>query len=276
MAWLDDHPPDRSQFRCPRRATPSGVIAVHTAESVMDTVGPDTGAEAVARFIQHRDDPGSYHELCDSDSYVQLVRWSCEAFHDATGTNPHSMGLSFACSYLDWRVMSSARRAAFVERGAQRAAAYARWCRSEHGIAIPARRVSAAQARNREPGFVSHAELDPARRKDPGNAARQFPWTLFLARFATLMAPPPTPTPPFDLGDADMAVLRRAENRKHSVLVLNDKTSPIGVRAWFSEASDEPGDGGIVGDEETELDKGAWRAVVDEWLKAHPGVLIET
>lgn len=203
MAWLDANPPDVPQFRCPRRDRPSGVVAVHTAESIMDTVGPDTGAEAVARFIQHRDSPGSYHELCDSDSSVNLVRWDCEAFHDGTGTNRHSFGLSFACSYLDWAKMTTERRAAFVERGAQRAEAYARWVYAEHGIVVPPRRISTEQARAMVPGFVSHAQLDPDRRKDPGDADGQFPWTAFLARFAQLMGyvPPTPPTP----GDPDMA-----------------------------------------------------------------------
>ena len=62
MAWLDQHPPVRRQYRDPRRAAPSGVIVVHTAENVMDAVGSDTGAENVARFIQTRADPGSYHD----------------------------------------------------------------------------------------------------------------------------------------------------------------------------------------------------------------------
>lgn len=195
MAWLDDHPPDRTQFRCPRRDDPSGVIVVHTAESVMDTVGPDTGAENVARFIQHRDTPGSYHDLVDSDSDVGLVRYDCEAFHDATGSNPHSLGLSFACSYLDWAKMPADRRDRFIERGAQRAALMARWVHTRTGVVVPARRVTRDQSAARVPGFISHAERDPDRRKDPGNAAGQFPWTQFLDRYRALMGyvPPPTP-----------------------------------------------------------------------------------
>lgn len=198
MAWLDDHPPARSQFRCPRRADPSGVIAVHTAESVMDTVGPDTGAEAVASFIRTRSEPGSYHELVDTDSHVHLVRWTCEAFHDATGTNPHSMGLSFACSYLDWPKMTATKRKAFLEHGAQRAVAYARWVYDKHHIVIPARHITAEQARARVPGFVFHLQLDPGRRKDPG--ASQFPLDAFLARYTQLMGyTPPTPGDPHDM-----------------------------------------------------------------------------
>jgi hypothetical protein len=194
MAYLDSHPPARSQFRCPRRAKPSGVVVVHTAENVMDTVGPDTGAEAVARFIQGRDTPGSYHDLVDSDSILDLVRYECEAFQDGTGSNPHAYALSAACSYLDWAKMSKAKRDAFVENMAQAVARYARWVKKTHGVTIPARRITRDQSTAGVPGFVSHAERDPARRKDPGNASGQFPWSQFLARFAALMAPATTPS----------------------------------------------------------------------------------
>lgn len=193
MAYLDDHPPVRSQFRDPRRETPSGVIVVHTAENVMDQLGPDTGAEGVAHFITIRDTPGSYHELVDSDSYVNLVRWTCEAFHDATGSNPHSWGLSFALRAEDWPTMADAKRAAFLERGAQRAAAYARWMRTTYGVIVPATRITRDESERRVPGFIAHAQRDPARRTDPGGG---FPWATFLARFKALTDGTPTPTPP--------------------------------------------------------------------------------
>lgn len=194
MAYLDDHPPARTQMRCPRRAKPSGVIVVHTAESMLDLSGPDTGAEGVARFIAGRTDAaGSYHELCDSDSTVQVVRWTCEAFHDGTGTNPHSMGLSFALRAADWPSMDPARTDRFLRNGAGRAAAYAAWVKAEHGITIPARRVSRDASTARTPGFISHGERDPGRRTDPGAG---FPWTRFLQLYAEaaggqLPIPPP-------------------------------------------------------------------------------------
>ena len=53
MAWLDDHPPKRSQFRDPRRERVSGVIVVHTAENVMDSIGVDTGAEGSGQLHPH-------------------------------------------------------------------------------------------------------------------------------------------------------------------------------------------------------------------------------
>ena len=199
MAWLDQHPPVRSQFRDPRRDKPSGLIVVHTAENVMDSLGPDTGAEAVANYIRNRTTAGSYHDLVDSDSVVHLVRYTCEAFHDATGTNPHSFGLSFACRTTSWATMGPARRAGYIDRGARCAAVYARWVKAEYGIDIPPARLSRSQSEAKQPGFISHAARDPARRSDPG---QEFPWPMFLARFRELMA---IPAPPIK-DDDDMAV----------------------------------------------------------------------
>lgn len=185
MAYLDDHPPARSQFRDPRREQPSGVVVVHTAESILDLTGTDGGAEQVAYFISmRRDKPGSYHELADSDSYVPVVRWECEAFQDATGSNPHAMGLSFALRAADWPGMAPARVTAFLRNGAQRAAAYARWVESSFGTIIPPRRITRGESERRVPGFLSHGQRDPIRRTDPGPT---FDWPQFLALYADEM-----------------------------------------------------------------------------------------
>lgn len=190
--YLQTRPLARDQYRTNRRGhrgtgrTVTGCIVVHTAESVMDTVGPDTGAENVASWMTRRDTPGSYHDLADSDSTIHLVSYRSEAYQDGTGSNPWALSLSFALGYLDWARMSEARRAAFIEQGAQAAARQARFVYATEGIRIPARRISRADSERGLPGFISHAERDPARRKDPGNAAGQFPWARFLARFEEL------------------------------------------------------------------------------------------
>ena len=105
MAYLDDHPnPNTPQQRRPRRAPLSGTVGVHTAESIMDTIGPDTGAENVAAFIASRSDYGSYHVLVDSDSVVVMAGDDAETWHIAEsdnfgyGMNSHSWGISAACS----------------------------------------------------------------------------------------------------------------------------------------------------------------------------------
>lgn len=180
--YLRDNPPVRSQYRSPRRARPSGLVVVHTAESILDTVGPDTGAENVAAFIQSRTTPGSYHDLVDSDSALQLVGYGDEAYQDGTGSNPHALSISFALAAADWPRLSAPRRDAFLEQGAQAFARQQAWLRAKGHPLTPLRRVSRAQSDARVPGFISHAERDPARRTDPGAG---FPWAEFFAHCRT-------------------------------------------------------------------------------------------
>ncbi|WP_181312455.1 peptidoglycan recognition protein family protein [Nocardioides campestrisoli] len=190
--YLEQHPPRQTQFRRPRRGVPSGVIVVHTAESVMDTVGPDTGAENVAAFIANRSDYGSYHTLVDSDSIVRLVPYDAEAYGDGTGSNTHAIHISFACSAADWPRMSKARRDAFIRNGAAAAAHAARWLEDDRDIRVPARRITRGQSESRVPGFISHGERDPGRRSDPGAA---FPWDAFLDQYDELVNPKPKKGP---------------------------------------------------------------------------------
>jgi hypothetical protein len=231
-SYLEDHPPARRQFYCPRRdgTEPSGVVAVHTAENTPDYVAFDGGAEAVANFIQHRDTPGSYHDLVDSDSRINLVRYECEAFHDGTGTNRHSYGLSAATRADVWPLAPQAWRDACVHNMALAAANYARWLRARRGITIPARWVTADQARAKVPGFVRHSQLDPTRRSDPGV---HFPGPTFLAQYAASIgapapAPPPAPAPIGGSVTVNLPILRRG-NRGGAVrslqALLNSKAS---------------------------------------------------
>lgn len=159
----------------------------------MDPLPSDASAEGVARFIQRRSDVGSYHDIVDSDSGIHLVRYTCEAFHDGTGSNPHSYGLSFACRAADWSTMSSTRRRAYIENGAKFASIYATWVKSTYNITIPSARITRPQSDRRIAGFISHAQRDPQRRTDPG---QDFPWAEFLIRFRQLMTVPPKPPMP--------------------------------------------------------------------------------
>ena len=172
MAWLDDHPPARPQFTCPRRETPSGVVVVHTAESTPDFVAFDGGAEAVANFIRGRSDAGSYHDLADSDSCINLVAYTCEAYHDGTGSNRHSYGVSVATRADVWPLAPTVWRDGAVDQAAAAAARYAKWVKVRHGITVPARRIDRVQSEARGRGLSSHAERDPARPPIPVRRSR--------------------------------------------------------------------------------------------------------
>lgn len=185
--YLETHPPKRSQFRKKRRAAVTGAIVIHTAESVADTKGDDFGAENVAKFIQGRSSAGSYHSIVDSDTIVRLVRYEWEAFHEGTGGNRWSLGLSFATQAAAWQRLPADWVQAAITLGASEARNMADWVKTTRNITIPAKRITAAEYRAGQPGFISHAELDPGRRSDPGD---KFPWTDFLQAFDTGENPP--------------------------------------------------------------------------------------
>ncbi|WP_026874281.1 N-acetylmuramoyl-L-alanine amidase [Jiangella gansuensis] len=184
MAYLVKNPPRVRQFR-PRRAGLWGVIGVHTAESFPDETGPDTGAENVARFIRDRTTPGCYHRLSDSDSRIELVPFELATFHIGThGLNDRTIGISAATQAAKWRSLDPDYVTAMVQNMARDAADAARWLKTEHGITVPARRITLAQALNGQHGFLAHGDADPGRRTDPGE---HFPWPLFLSTYAALM-----------------------------------------------------------------------------------------
>lgn len=181
VVYLEDHPPARSQFRRTRRAAVTGAIVVHTAENTADITLPDGGAEAVARFISTRTDgPGSYHSVVDSDSVVDVGRYEWEMFHEGTGGNRWSLGLSFACRASQWSTLPDRWVRGAIRNGGLEAASMAAWVNSTVGVTVPARRISPTQYRSGFPGFISHGELDPGRRTDPG---LDFPWDDFLTQF---------------------------------------------------------------------------------------------
>lgn len=185
--YLVDNPPRRSQFRRVRRSPASGTIVLHSTESLADVNPPDTGAENVARFIRDRTDPGSYHRLCDSDTTVKLVPFTAEAFHDGTGTNPHSVGISGAFRAHQFAALPQHWRTGVIRQMALAAREAADWVHETTGVVVPARRISVAQARARVPGFVTHGMLDPHRRSDPDgtNTGARFPWTSFFEHYDT-------------------------------------------------------------------------------------------
>lgn len=189
--YLEDHPPARTQYRAVRRAQVTGAIVIHSAENTPDLDGGDGGAEGVARFISTRTDgPASYHSVVDSDSIVRVGRYEWEMFHEGTGGNRFSLGLSFACRAAQWPILPEVWRQGALRNAAIEAANMARWVKEARGIVVPARRITPAEYRKGVAGFISHAELDPTRRSDPGAG---FPWTTFMDLYRQEMAMPSKP-----------------------------------------------------------------------------------
>jgi hypothetical protein len=214
-AYLTQNPPAAQQWYAKRNRALTGCTVLHTAESVMDTVGPDTGAEAVAKFIQGRTTAGSYHDLVDSDSWIPLVDLKHGAFHDGTGSNNWALSISFACRTSDWRAMSPEKRRGFLRQGARAFANQQAYRRSIGAPLTELRLITKAQSDAGVSGFTYHGLRDPGRRSDPGVAAPNlFPFDEFITecRAALSTSPASTPKDWFDMVTKDeMKELLRTE-----------------------------------------------------------------
>jgi hypothetical protein len=187
--YLVEHPPRIQQFRCPRREQVSGIIGVHTAESIADEIGPDTGAENVAAFIARRTNYGSYHWLADSDSRIQLVEHGCVAYHIGThGFNEHTIGISAAVQASRWDEVGDDWEDACLRNLARCAFDAALYIERRTGIIVPARRLTLSEALARRPGFLAHGTADPERRTDPDGPNHEFDWTRFFRYYSQLQA----------------------------------------------------------------------------------------
>lgn len=155
------------------RISPIRVIVMHTMESPEAS----TTAEDVARYFQRLPDsnPASAHVCVDNNSAVRCVDDADTAFA-APGCNADGLHLEMAGRAsqkpAQWADPYSA---AMLEQAARVAAT---WCRTHN---IPVRRLTRAQLRAGERGFVGHADVTAVyRRSDHTDPGDDFPWTRFI------------------------------------------------------------------------------------------------
>lgn len=185
--YLEDNPPTGRYRQYRPRDLSKGlrpVIVVHTAEWRTDFEGPDPSAESCAAWIVRRTDAGCYHILGDADSVIQLAPFHAAAYHDGTGSNDWSIGISLAMQAGTWTQLTEARRRQFVRTAAVMAAWAGRWYNSRGlGFPDPVRLTKAQSNARTASGFIAHGDRDPGRRSDPG---ADFPWSDFLTLYAGL------------------------------------------------------------------------------------------
>jgi hypothetical protein len=161
--YLLDNPPAIQQFYSSRPRRMTGGVLVHTTESVMDNVGPDTGAENVAGFISRRLDYGSYHVIVDSDSIVSLLPDTYVAYHCAApGYNGVTWGISFACRTSDLNPDDQWTKRAI---GNAAKAIHGFWSRNGFDPVASAQFIPAIETQSRA-GLTTHGDAQPADRSD--------------------------------------------------------------------------------------------------------------
>jgi len=177
-----ENPDGWYQGRFPRREPFSGVVVLHTSESVTDNSPPDSGAENVAGYISRRPDPGSYQGISDSDSIIWLLPpLTHEAWHvRVDGFNTHSVGLCAAMAAKDWK-KDSPYTIAQLRNLAKMGAQVMRQKFGSDAIKY-VRRITRDEAMRRVPGFTTHGDLQPSDRSDAWSKHpdREWLWSTFL------------------------------------------------------------------------------------------------
>jgi hypothetical protein len=156
----------------PRRggAKLSGTCIVHTSEGNWQA-----GVDSLTNLVRARADWGCYHRACDWADIALYYPWEWETWQD-TETNNWAAGIAAACKTTDWGTMPADIEEGYYRNLARMAADFVTYMKTQHGITVPLKRITGAEARARVPGFAAHGDSGVAR-SDPG---ANFDWTRFF------------------------------------------------------------------------------------------------
>jgi hypothetical protein len=233
----------------PTRNKPLLAIVGHITAGLedLDTVD-DHSAENTAAYAGNTDRDVSWHSGSDTDSWVNLLPATYTAWH-VVNYNSCTYGHEISKKHTDWRVMSpdwvtkTLRNAAVGPDGSGGLRKVALENR------IPLRKATRAEL-DREianfnagrpwtpVGFISHAELQPADRTDPGLVGRidTFPWDRFFA-FMT------GPTSAKRVLEDDAMLIRNLKTGETAVLSGGVLT---GVSSTNANATNQAAGGGLM------------------------------
>jgi hypothetical protein len=213
---------------------------IHITAGLQDLDGGgDNSCEATARYAATTDRQVSWHGGSDTDTYLYLLPPRYVAWH-VLNYNTATYGWEISKGHTDWRDMP----AWWVEATLRRAADGLRPVLRELGI--PIRKATRAEldhaiATGGPPvGLISHAELQPADRTDPGwvRGVDTFPWARFLE---LLRGESPRSLVPL-IGE-DTVILRRIRDSLTATLSGGILT---GVGQANADATNAKANGGLI------------------------------
>lgn len=163
--YLLDHPnPHGDHFY--RSGNRGEMFVVHTGEVLPDINGVDLTAENLANYAATTDRQVSWHITVDRDSIIKMLPLSFVAWH-VQWFNSRGVGMEIGTQAARWAGLP---RWAVDELLANAAKACREVCDT---LRIPKQRIRSAGR-----GIISHADLNPTTRTDPGP---DFPWDDFIA-----------------------------------------------------------------------------------------------
>lgn len=216
--YLLDHPNPTGPNYYTTRRNKLIAIVVHVTAGLedLDLIAPDLSCENVCHYAATTTRDVSWHSGSDSDTWIDLLPYSYTAWQ-CVNYNSSTAGHEISKLTTDWRNMP----AEWVRRTITIAALGLGRKARENGI--PIRKATKAEvdkaiANGGPPvGFISHHELDPDRRTDPGwvNGIDTFPWDTFLSIAQNGDDDLPTPADVWNYGikNPDSGAVMKASDR---------------------------------------------------------------
>lgn len=185
---LDNRNPNGDHFY-PSRLGIVLAIVVHVTAGLEDLDGVDDhSAENTAAYATTTDREVSWHSGSDTDSWVDLLPGSCTAWH-VVSYNSRTYGHEISKQHTDWSVMPAEWVTKTLTVAARGVNGHGGLRAIAEQLGIPLRKATRAELDHAirtggaPVGFISHAELQPKDRTDPGmvRGVDTFPWVRFVA-----------------------------------------------------------------------------------------------
>lgn len=185
---LDRRNPNGDHFYPSRNGSALAVV-VHVTAGLEDLDGVDDhSAENTAAYASNTDRDVSWHSGSDTDSWVDLLPGNHTAWH-VINYNSRTYGHEISKTHTDWSVMPDEWVTKTLTVAAHGANGHGGLRAIADQLGIPLRKATRAELDHAirtggaPVGFISHAELQPADRTDPGmvRGTDTFPWNRFIA-----------------------------------------------------------------------------------------------